>query len=289
VVYESGNLNRVKEIAKTADAVVVVAGLTFRDEGEGGGQKLNIGGDRETLALSKKHQELIRAAAEASERCIVVLEGGGAITMEGWQDKVEAILMAWYPGMEGGAALAQVLFGEVNPCGKLPVVFPRSEDQCVPFDNESETVEYGYYHGYRHLDKQGLEPLYPFGFGLSYTEYQYGNLRIDQKEIAKSGQLEAKVDVTNTGQRAGEEIAQLYVGYPGSKIDRPVKELKGFGKLALKPGETGTVSFQVQARDLAYFDAASNSWQVESIEYQVLVGPSSCPKRLLTESFKISG
>jgi len=287
VIYEAGkDLGKAKEAAKAADAVVIVVGLTSEDEGEGG----YFYGDRSSLNLHKQDEKLIQAVVEANPRCIVVMEGGAAITVEAWQDQVPAILMAWYPGMEGGNAIAELLFGEVNPSGKLPCVFPKSMADLPRFQPRARKVHYDSYHGYRYQDRKGLEPAFPFGFGLSYTTYQYSNLRLDQKTIGKSGKLTMQVDVTNTGERAGEEVVQLYVGYHGSKVDRPVKELKGFGRVALQPGETKTVTLELRAQDLAYYNMNRNAWEVEEIEYLVSVGPSSRAEDLqLRETFRIAG
>jgi beta-glucosidase len=282
IVYDKGaSLAKAKSVAGTADAVVVVAGLMYKDEGEGH--------DRAGLAIPEAQQKLIEAAAEANKRVIVVLEGGAAITMEPWHEKAGAIVMAWYPGMEGGNAVADVLFGEVNPSGKLPIVFPRSEDQLPPFDNKSKEVAYSGYHGYRYLDKKGEEPLFAFGFGLSYTKYNYANLRLDKKSSGRSGKVIASVDVTNAGDRAGEEVVQLYVGCPGSRVERAVKELKGFARVKLAPGETKTVSIEINVPELAYFDTTAAAWQVEETGYDLYVGPSSRSADLLKQSFQVSG
>jgi len=200
-----------------------------------------------------------------------------------------AILMAWYPGMEGGHALADVLFGRVNPGAKLPCTFPASEGQLPPFDNKAGAVDYGYYHGYRLLDKNEQTPAFAFGFGLSYTSFAFSNLRLDQAEIAADGVLAASVDVANTGGIAGAEVAQLYVGFDGSHIDRPIKELEGFAKVSLEPGETKTVTFALPAERLAYYDEGQARWVVEPIEYRVFVGPSSAPQDLLSSSFRVQG
>lgn len=286
VIYEPGdNLDRARSAARSADAVVIVAGLTSKDEGEGG----YVYGDRSTLDLHRGDEKLILAAAEANDRCIVVLEGGAAITGEVWQGRVPAILMAWYPGMEGGTALAEILFGEVNPSGKLPIVFPRRMADLPRFHPRARKVIYDSYHGYRWQDKQGLAPAFPFGFGLSYTTYRYSNLRLAQTTISPTGRLTAQVEVTNTGARAGEEVVQLYVGYPGAKVDRPVKELKGFARVALNAGETKTVSLELSAPDLAYYDPERGRWQVEETDYLVWVGPSSHPQDLkLSDRFQVA-
>ena len=189
--------------------------------------------------------------------------------------------------MEGGAAVAEILFGEVNPSGKLPIVFPKREDQLFPFENKALQVEYHGFHGYRWLDDKALEPLFPFGFGLSYTEFKFGNLRLAEKEISKSGKLTVSVEVANAGKVAGEEVVQVYVGCLGSKVPRPKKELKAFARIKLDPGEKKTVSLEIPASDLAYYDVASSAWVVEPIEYQVLAGPSSRDSDLLKDKFKI--
>ncbi len=288
VAYEPGaDLVRAKAAAKAADAVVVVAGFDHSDEGEYIPQhaRSERGGDRVELALEAGDRELIEAAASQNPRTIVVLIGGAAITVEGWHDKVKAILMAFYPGEQGGAALARVLLGDANPSGKLPFSVPREASDLPPFDNRSLQVEYGYYHGYTLLEKKGVEPRFAFGYGLSYTTYAYGKLALDRTETAADGVVTASFDVTNTGPRAGAEVAQLYVGLGRSKRDRPPKLLRGFEKVALAPGETRRVSLPIHAADLAYYDP--QSWVVERMEYTVLVGPSSRPSDLLGATFKI--
>jgi beta-glucosidase len=290
VVYESGkDLEAALHAASEADATIVFAGLTGRDEGEFM-PFIHTGGDRADLGLPRGQDALIKAVAARSDRCIVVLEGGSAILTGAWQDDVEAILVAWYPGMEGGNALAEVLFGEVNPGGKLPVTFPPSNDQNPPFDKKAKTAEYGYYHGYRMFDKKGMAPAFAFGFGLSYTEYSYSNMRLSDNAIGKTGKVLAEVDVTNTGEVAGEEIVQLYVAFEGSGVDRPVKELKGFKRVALDPGQTKTVSLEVAAEDLAWYDASRGEWLIEEADYLVCVGPSSREEDLtLRDKFTVWG
>lgn len=268
------------EAARRADVAIVVAGHTYRDEGE---KMPWVGGDRKSLRLAGHDEELIRAVAEANPHTVVVLMGGAPIICESWRQHVQAILMAWYPGMEGGHAIADVLLGKVNPSAKLPCVWPADERHLPPFDNRSHEVEYGYYHGYRLLDKNGHEPAFPFGFGLSYTTYSYSNLQIERDVVSPDGMLAASVDVTNTGAMAGDETVQLYVGYQGSAVDRPVKELKGFAKVALQPGETKTVRIAVPVRSLAYWDEAQARWIVEEIGYRVMVGPSAAETRSSAE------
>ncbi len=253
-----------------ADAAVVVAGLTYADEGEG----LVTIGDRVGLALPGDQDALIAAVAALNPRTIVVLEGSGALLMP-WLDDVSAVLMAWYPGQSGGTGIAQILFGDVNPSGKLPTTFPQAESDLPPFDNTDLAVTYGYYHGYRWLDRNGVAPLFPFGIGLSYTTYAYTNLTVGPAAVSPWGRVHVTADVTNTGSVAGDEIAQLYVGYEGSRVDRAVNDLKAFARVHLEPGETQTVAFDVRARDLAFWDVTAGAWEVEPITYDVRVGPSS--------------
>ena len=261
-----------EEKLQGAGAVVIVAGLTSLDEGE---KMPTSGGDRPNLALSAEHQALIEAVTALNPNTVVVLEGGSAITMDPWLAQTPAVLMAWYPGQAGGTAIAQILFGDVNPSGKLPITFAKSSDQLPEFIHDQDVVTYGYYHGYRHVDREGHEPLFPFGFGLSYTTFEYKDVTLDAAEIDTTGTLRASVNVTNTGSVAGAEVVQLYVGFERSAVDRPVRELEAFGRVNLDPGETQTVTLDISVADLAYFDAASNEWTVEAMTYGVHVGSSS--------------
>jgi beta-glucosidase len=292
VIHEPGaDVLKARAAARAADVAVVVVGFDQSDEGEYIPQKLNKdewGGDREDLALKRADRELILAVAAENPRTIVVLIGAAAITVEEWQEKAGAILMAFYPGEQGGAALTRLLLGRANPSGKLPFTVPTDAAQLPPFDNKALSVEYGYYHGYTLAEKKGWEPRYPFGYGLGYTTFAYANLALDATEVKADGMVTASADVTNTGSRAGEEVVQLYVGFPGSRVDRPVKLLRGFEKVSLGPGETKRVSLPVKAKDLAYYDADSKSWVVERVEYAALVGGSSRASDLLTVPFRVT-
>ncbi len=275
VVHDGGeDPSLAVKVAREADAAVVVVGFTARDEGESI-PCVPMGGDREDLGLRDVDVALIQAVAEATDKCVVVLEAGSAVLTADWRDRVAAILVAWYPGMEGGNALAAVLFGEENPSGKLPVTFPESNDQLPFFDKKARSIEYGYYHGYRLFDKEAKEPAFPFGYGLSYTEYVYSDLRLSASEMAADGAITIGADITNRGEMAGEEVVQLYVGCLSSGVDRPVKELKGFDRVHLEPGETNTATFVLRAEDLAYYDVDAGDWRVEEGEYKVYVGSSS--------------
>lgn len=276
--------------AREADVALVIVGFDYRDEGEHVSRLSGNGGDRENLDLSGEDEALIKEVASAAETCVVVLEGGSAVTMETWKDEVDAILMAWCPGMEGGNALADILFGEVNPGGKLPITFPESMAQLPYFNKKARQIDYGYYHGYRHFDREGFEPAFPFGFGLSYSTFHYEQLRLSNREIGKGGKVEARFSITNRGKVRGDEVAQLYVSYKGSAVDRPPKELKGFARVSLEPNQTKDVAVEVHARELGYYNEDVFSWEIEEIEYVVQVGSSSRAEDLyLSDSFFICG
>ena len=283
--YSNGNdIAKAVNIARKADTVIIITGYTHKDEGE---YMFVKGGDRDTLTIKPHDEELILRVAAEIPRTIVVLVCGSAIVTEAWRDKVPAILVAWYPGMEGGNALADILLGKVCPCAKLPCVFPKSESQLPFFDKRARSIEYGYFHGYRLMDREGYEPAFPFGFGLSYTKYLYENIQLDHEEIGTDGTLRMRVQITNSGDVTGEEVAQLYIGYTDSQVERPLKELKGFSKVHLAPGETKRVEFALAARDLAYYDEQHSIWIVEPITYTVYVGPSSRNEELLSAKFHI--
>ena len=261
--------------AAGADAAIVVAGLNYKQEGEFLSSIAMVGGDREDLSLPTAQVEMIKAVAGVNDRCVVVLEGGSAVTLGEWIDYVQAVVMLWYPGMEGGHAIAEVLYGDTNPSGRLPFTWHRSVDQLPFFDKKAKSMDYGYFHGYRHFEREGLDPQFPFGFGLSYTTCEYGPVSVDKGSIGKDGSVTVSSSVTNTGTLPGEEVAQLYIGYPHSSVVRPVKELKGFARVGLGPGDTKAVSFKVDTADLAYYETDNGEWIVEEMEYVAQVGPSS--------------
>jgi beta-glucosidase len=302
VLDDGSDLQRARQLASTADQVVLIVGYTYEDEGEylvstenmkesaAAGRLIGekgVGGDREDLSLRAPDVALIDAIASANDKLALVYVGGSAVDMSAWDDRVPAILYAWYAGMEGGNALARVLYGEVNPSGKLPFAVPEDSADYPYFTPYTENITYGYYHGYTLFDKQGTEVAYPFGFGLSYTQYQYGNLQVLTSEPGVDGALEVEVEVTNSGPVAGDEVVQLYVDFTGSQIDRPVKLLRGFRKVALQPGETRVVSFRVPVSELAWYNPDAKEWQVETIAYDVLVGGSSAERDLLRASFRV--
>ena len=195
--------------------------------------------------------------------------------MGDWLPEVEALLMVWYPGQMGGYAIADLLFGDANPSGKLPITFPTGLDQLPPFDNVSLEVTYDYFHGYRYLDRNGGTPEFPFGFGLSYTTFSIDNLQASQAAAVAGDVVRFSVDVTNTGSTAGAEVAQLYVTYPGSAVERSERELKGFVKVMLDPGEKQTLEIALPVNDLAYYDVSESAWALEALEHSIHVGTSS--------------
>ncbi len=258
-------------VIQQADAAIVVTGLTSDDEGEG----LIAAGDRLELGLSPERVALIQNVAALNPRTVVVLQGGSAITMGDWLPDIEALLMAWYPGQMGGHAIANLLFGDANPSGKLPLTIPRSVDDLPPFDTISKSVTYRYFHGYRHIDREGLDPQFEFGFGLSYTTFAIDELQADRSSAGAEDIVRFSVDVTNTGSVAGAEVVQLYVTYPGSVVARANLELKGFQKVMLEPGETQTVEIELPVNSLAYYDVAESAWVLEGLTHEVHVGTSS--------------
>ena len=266
-----------KKLAAKADVVVVAAGFDPETESEGADRTFN---------LPPAQDELIEAMATANKNTIVVITSGGNVDMNGWLGHVPALIETWYPGQEGGTALAEVLFGEVNPSGRLPVTFERRwednpvSDSYYPAAGTNKVVyKEGVFVGYRGYEKNGTRPQFPFGYGLSYTSFSYGKLSITQG-IAKGGGpelwwAEVSFDVTNTGKRAGADVAQVYVADTHSKVPRPAKELRGFAKIELKPGETKRVKVVLNQRALSYYDVNEKQWRAQAGDFDVLVGPSS--------------
>jgi beta-glucosidase len=264
------------KLAKKSDVVVLIAGLNGEWETEGA--------DRVDMKLPGAQNELIERVAKVNKNTIVVLNVGSAVEMP-WIEKVPAVLQLWYDSQEQGNALADVLFGDVNPSGKLPTTFPvRLEDNpaYINYPGENGKVRYGegIFVGYRYYDKKDVAPLFPFGYGLSYTTFKYGNLRLSAKSIMPNETLKVKVDVTNTGKITGKEIAQLYVRDVKSTFARPEKELKAFEKVELKPKQTKTVTFTLDREAFWYFDTVKNAWSIEPGEFELLVGASSRDIRL---------
>lgn len=261
--------------AREADAVLFIGGLN-----KAWGQDAE-GGDRREMGLPYGQDSLIEALAEANPRTAVVFVSGNAVAMP-WIDRVPAVVQGWFGGSQAGLALADVLFGEVNPSGKLPFTFPRRlEDNSAhalgehPGTRDSVRYREGIFVGYRWHERQRIAPLFAFGHGLSYTTFDYANVRADRKTLSRSGRIRVSVDVTNTGDRAGKEVVQLYIGDRESALPRPVKELKGFSKVSLEPGETRTVSFEITPEALQYYDDAKGLWTAEEGIFDAWVGAAS--------------
>jgi beta-glucosidase len=249
-------------LARGSDVAVVVAGI---EEGEFR--------DRSRLSLPGRQEDLIRAVAATGKPVVVVLVGGSAITMSGWLDAVDGVLLAWYPGEQGGHAVADVLFGDANPAGRLPVTFPMAEGQLPLSYNHKPTGR-----GDDYLDLSG-QPLFPFGFGLSYTTFQYSDLRIAPAEIGPDARAEVRLRVRNTGTRPGDEVVQLYLRDVLASVARPVLMLAGFQRIHLGPGEEREVGFALGPEQLRMLDADMR-WVVEPGTFRALVGGSSRDIRL---------
>lgn len=265
--------------AKSADAVIYVGGLNH-DKGFD-----CEGADRKDLKLPYGQDELIRKIAAANPRTVVALEGT-MVEMGAWLDQVPALLQAWYPGMEGGNALAGVLFGDVNPSGKLPATFPRKLADSpahalgnYPGTNGTVTYGEGLLVGYRWYDTKRIEPQFPFGFGLSYTTFAYSGLNLTPGE-GTNEIVTARFEIKNTGTVAGAEVAQLYVHERHPALPRPEKELKGFQRVFLQPGETRTVSIPLPRSAFEYYDPARKAWTAQPDTFEILVGGSSRDLRL---------
>lgn len=300
---DGSQLERAKTLAEQADEVVVVVGFTFEDEGEyilmsrevmeqsaEAGQAVGekgVGGDRDNLRLRAEDEALIQALAETNEKLVVVYVGGSAIDMSAWDEKVPAILYVWYGGMEGGTALARILYGDVSPSGKLPFSIAQNATDYPHFTPFAKSITYDYYHGYTLFDKKNTEVAYPFGFGLSYANFAYDSLQVSNPEMGKQDVLQLSVQVRNEGNMAAKEIVQLYVGFSNSTVDRPVKLLRDFAKVTLAPGETKEVSLQVAAEDLARYDTKLQKWVVDAMEYEIYVGASSREKDLMQSTFRV--
>ncbi len=268
---------RVLDIAKDADVVIVAAGLTKIFECEGF--------DRGSMDLPGAQNQMIKAVAAVNPNTVVILTNGTPVSMMSWINDVPAVLEAFYPGQEEGNALAGILFGDVNPSGKLPVTFPKYLKESPAYNfypgiNSEITYGEGIYVGYRYYDTKGVEPLFPFGYGLSYTTFEFSNLKLDNKEIDADDILTVELTVKNRGEVAGDEIVQLYVHDVKSAADRPAKELKAFKRVSLKAGESKTVTMKIDKSALSYFNPDKNSWVAEPGEFEVLVGNSSKDIRL---------
>jgi beta-glucosidase len=323
IVYDDGSdPARAVQTAREADVAIVVAGYTHLDEGEyvspdsmtelsrnfpsptpeempiarGMMAKMDAtdtvtnamppGGDRRLLTLHPDDEGLIQAVAASNPRTVVAMMGGSAIITENWRGQVPAILMLWYPGMEGGHAFADILLGKVNPSGKLPCVFAARSEDLPYYDINARSITYDLWHGYRKLERDGAVPAFPFGFGLSYTTFEFDHLRLSDMSLGAGDTLTATLDVTNCGSVAGDTVVQIYVAVPASRVERAPKELKAFKRVGLEPGETKTVHLDIPVKELAYYDEQSG-WRVEPTSYTLIVGQHSLDDQALRAEFKI--
>ena len=253
-------IHEAEEAAREADIAVIFGGLWVAYDREGF--------DRKHLEIDSSHIRLIEAVSRVQKRVVVVLSNGDAVVMSPWLDHVGAVVEQFLVGETIGEALARVLFGEVNPSGKLPVTFPkRLEDTSAypyfPGECSHHVYGEGIFVGYRYFDKKKIEPLFPFGYGISYTTFQYSAIRADRSQMKDTDTVTVSVDVTNTGSVKGKETVQIYVSDEKSRLRRPEKELKAFGKVELEPGETKTLTFTLGYRDFAYYDPEASDWVVE--------------------------
>jgi len=278
----------VAKLAAMADASVVAVGFDPTTESEGF--------DR-SYSLPWGQDELIQAVSAANKKTIVTLTAGGGVDTHRWLNDVPVFLHNWYPGEEGGKAIAEILFGEHSPEGHLPFSFAKSWEQNPAHDcyyappvpaGQTPHIKYceGVFLGYRYYTSKHIQPLYPFGFGLSYTTFSFSNLKVSPEDASPDGPITVSFDVTNTGQREGADVAQLYVGDPSAKVKRPAKELKGYEKVRIEPGKTTHVSLALDHRSLAYWDVATNNWQVDPGKFVVYVGDSS-ENAPLTQDFEV--
>jgi beta-glucosidase len=258
--------------AKNSDVAIIFAGTNANYESEGF--------DRKDLILPNKQDEFINKITAVNKNVIVVLTTGSPVLMDKWVNNVNGLVEAWFAGEQSGNAIAEILLGETNPSGKLPMTFPMKWEDCSAYNTylkEDGTTKYedGIYVGYRHFERNNIKPLFPFGFGLSYTTFKYNDLKLSSKEITQNDKLTVTFNLHNTGNIAGNEVVQLYIKDLQSSVDRPVKELKGFKKIGLKPGELKSVQFTIDKNALSFFDPKTKEWIAESGEFEVIIGSSS--------------
>ena len=273
---DGGLIDEAVALARTADVALLYVALPSFKESEGY--------DRPDLDLTAQQVKLIQAVTAVQPHTVVILNNGAPVVMGEWLDQTAAVLEAWMMGQAGGSAIADVLFGRVNPSGKLAETFPLrliDTPSYLNFPGENGVVRYGegLFIGYRYYDAKETAVLFPFGYGLSYTTFEYSNLQLSADRFKDVDGLTVSVDVTNTGAVAGKEVVQLYVHDHESRLVRPYKELKGFAKVSLQPGETQTVSLALDSRAFAYYDPAHHQWITEDGQFDILVGASSADIR----------
>lgn len=300
-VWYTDGKNKVEyeKLVSRADAVIVCVGFTSIDEGENMRTSEGIkfapilgGGDRDNLNLHQDDINLINLTSRHTNNMAVVLFGAGTPVVSQWIGRAPSLLVAGIPGQNGGNALANILFGKVNPSGKLPYSIYKDENDYPAFPNshlqiqqpwevndskyvDPYDVDYGYYIGYTLAEKEKIAVSFPFGYGLSYTKFAFGNPSTDKSTYGVNDVIKVNVEVANTGKMNGGEVVQVYAGFENAKVERPIKALKGFEKVYLNPGESRKVQVKVPVKELAYWDVDSKSWKVEKINYTLYVGSSS--------------
>jgi len=257
---------------KDADAVVFVGGIDHNLDSEGR--------DKANIDFPENQEKLINHIAKVVPNTIVTIISGGQIKLGGWIKNVPAVIEAWYPGMEGGTALANIIFGKVNPSGRLPFTWVNDLNQLPMYQSETQnkdSVNYveGVFVGYRFFESKNIKPMFPFGFGLSYTNFKYSNIAISTNSFTDKEELIITANVKNIGKVEGSETAQLYIHDKKSTVDRPIRELKGFDKVSLQANESKTVTFKINAADLAFYDETTKSWKTEVGDYEAQIGSSS--------------
>lgn len=278
---DESDLGAARAAADAADAVVVIVGYTAAEEGEfipggltlgtDGSERASIGGDRIDLGLPQDQVALIAAAAASGKPVIVVIVAGSAVLVETWRDKASAILQTFYAGMEGGTALARLLFGDVSPSGRLPFTVARDAVDYPYFDRDADQINYGYWHGYAKFEAEALTPRYPFGHGLSYAIFRYRALAARRV----GDEIKVSVAVRNDGLRSADHVVHCYVGFPGTISPRARKILAGFTRTSLAAGETRIVHMTIKLSELAYRDPTARSWRLEPGAHQIIVASSA--------------
>jgi beta-glucosidase len=266
------------DAARHADLVIFCGGHTDKSETEG---------EDRTFGMHEEIEGLLREVLQANPNTVVVLTGGGNVDMRTWGDAARAIVHAWYPGQEGGTAVAEILFGLVNPSGRLPATFEHRLEDRSSFGSYHDSdgdkrvaLTDGVFGGYRHHDRTGIAPRYAFGYGLSYTTFAYENLALSPGTLTRGEKVTVSFDVVNMGAVAGKEVAQVYVGEQACRVPRPKKELEGFEKVDLSPGERKRISITLDARAFAFWDVDANAWAIEPGQFTVYVGACAADIRL---------
>ena len=294
IVFDTGeDLEATRQAAAGAHAVLVLAGYTHADEGEyipdipaPGSDEApgSMGGDRLDLTLGKAQEALILAVCEANPRTVVAIMAGSAVVVEAWRDRVAAILLIWYPGMEGGHALADIVFGRINPSGRLPFSVPKRTEDLPFFDRDAFSITYDLWHGYTLLERDGVSPAFPFGFGLGYADFSFENPEVQINPETEAAHVLA--DVRNEGMREGTAVVQVYAGPDPPSPEHPAKRLCGFARVVLAPDETRRVAIEIRLRDLAFYDTPAGCWRLERGQ-TIWVGSSSAPEDLLNISIAL--